>query len=85
MAWNETELENTSTRNTFVFDVAQLQTAYKEHEDERGYTQQPILETSKWGENPSTSRMTALALSYSMAEYAVSSLGNIIPCQEHGP
>ena len=40
------------------------------------------LSNSKWGTNASTIRPTALALCYSVAEYAAPVLGEIISCPE---
>ena len=68
--WNETELENTAYLKYLGVTLDRspcYQKTHTEHENEGGYPQQL---TSRWGENPSTIRMTTLALRYSMAEYA---------------
>ena len=74
--WNERELENTAYPN-YLGVTLDRSLCYKQHIQNRKMkvaTRNNLLTelvTSKWGANPSTIRMTALALSYSMAEYAV--------------
>ena len=67
--WNNTDLENTPHPKYLGVTLS-----YKQHihNDEGGHPKQPPEEVinSKWGCNASTIRTTALALSYSAAEYA---------------
>ena len=78
VVWNKTELENTTHPKYHVPGVTLDRSfSYKQHIQN---TKMKVairnnlltkLVTSKWGANPSTIRTTALALSYSTAEYAV--------------
>ena len=73
---NKTELENT-THPKYPGVTLDRSLSYKQHIQNtkmKVATRNNLLTklvTSKWGVNPSTIRTTALALSYSTAEYAV--------------
>ena len=68
--WNKTERENT-THTKYLGVTLDRSLSYKQHiEDIEGNNLLTKLATSEWGANPSTNRTTALALSYSTAEYA---------------
>ena len=75
VVWNETEPKNTAYLK-YIGVSFDRSLCYKQHIQ---YTKLKVatrnnlltkLATSKWGENPGTIRMTALALSCSTAEYA---------------
>ena len=76
VVWNKTELENT-THLKYPGVTLDRSLSYKQHIQNtkmKVATRNNLLTklvTSKWGANPSTIRTTALALSYSTAEYAV--------------
>ena len=76
VVWNKTELENT-THPKYPGVTLDRSLSYKQHIQNtkmKVATRNNLLTiqvTSKWGENPSTIRPTALTLSYSTAEYAV--------------
>ena len=76
VVWNKTELENT-THPKYPGVTLDGSLSYKQHIQNtkmKVATRNNLLTklvTSKWGSNPSTIRTTALALSYSTAEYAV--------------
>ena len=75
VVWNKTELENT-THPKYLGVTLDSSLSYKQHirnTKMKVATRNNLLTkqaTSKWGANPSTIRTTALALSYSTAEYA---------------
>ena len=75
VVWNQTELENTAYPKYFGVTLDRS-LFYKQHIQNtkmKVATRNNLLTkfaTSKWGANPSTIRMTALALSYSTAKYA---------------
>ena len=75
VVWNETELENTGYPK-YLGEIKYRWRCYKHHIQNtkmKVATRNNLLTkltTSKWGANPSTFRMTALALSYSTADYA---------------
>ena len=77
--WNGTDLENipypkylgvTLYSRCHLVQNPELQKAYTQHQDEGDHHLLKKLSNSKWGGNASTIRTTALALSYSVAEYA---------------
>ena len=67
VVWNKTELENTTHPKYLGVTLDIRNTKMKVATRNNLLTK---LATSKWGENPSIIRTTALALSYSTAEYA---------------
>ena len=75
LVWNITELENT-THPKYLGVTLDRSLSYKQHIQNtkmKVATHNNVLTklaTSRWGANPSTIRTTALALSYSTAEYA---------------
>ena len=78
VVWNKTELENT-THPKYPGVTLDRSFSYKQHIQNtkmKVATRNNLLTklvTSKWGANLSTIRTTALALSYSTAEYSVPS------------
>ena len=75
VVWNKTELENI-THPKYLGVTLDRSLSYKQpiqNTKMKVATRNNLLTklaTSKWGANPNTSRTTALALSYSTAEYA---------------
>ena len=75
VVWNKTELENTTHLKYLGFTL-DMSLSYKQHIQNtkmKVATRNNLLTkqgSSKWGSNPSTIQTTALALSYSTAEYA---------------
>ena len=75
VVWNKTELGNT-THPKYLGVTLDRSLSYKQHirnTKMKVATRNNLLTklaTSKWGANPSTIRTTALALSYSTADYA---------------
>ena len=76
VVWNETELGNTAYPK-YLGVTLDRSLCYKQHIQNakmKVTTRNTLLTkwaTSKWGANPSTIRMTAFALSYSTAQYAI--------------
>ena len=74
MAWNETELENTTHPKYLGVTLLDRSLSYKQHiQNTKVATHNNLLTKlaiSKRGANPSTIRTTALALNYSTVEYA---------------
>ena len=74
VVWNKKELENT-THPKYLGVILNSSLSYKQHipiTNIKVATSNNLLTklaTSKWGANPSSIRTTALALSYSSAEY----------------
>ena len=74
VVWNETELENAAYPKYLgvTLDRSVCYKQYIQNTKIKVTTRNNLLTklaTSKWGANPSTIRMTALALSYSTAEF----------------
>ena len=73
MKWNRTDLENTP-HSKYLGVTLDLTLRYKQHIHNTTVATRnnPLrkLSSSKWGTNARTIRTTALALSYSVAEYA---------------